>query len=76
VKEERVPSQSAFASFRPSKKAPTRRTESLALVVERIIEPVPPAGGGAGLAGASEDTYRIDSGRSARFDGLPSKDFI
>jgi hypothetical protein len=42
VKEERVPSRSASASFRPSKKAATRRTESLASTVERIVEPVPP----------------------------------
>jgi hypothetical protein len=76
VKEERVPSRSASATFRPSKKSATRRTESLASTVERIVELVPPAGGGAKLAGAGEDTCGTASGQSARFDGPPSEDFL
>jgi hypothetical protein len=62
MKEERIPSRSASASFRPSKKAATCRTESLASTVERIIEHVPPIGGGAELAGAGEDACGTTSG--------------
>jgi hypothetical protein len=76
VKEERVPSRSASASFRPSKKLATSRTESLTSTVERIVGPVPPAGGGAEPANAGEETCGTASDRSACFDGPPSKDFL
>jgi hypothetical protein len=76
VKEERVPSRSSSASSRPSKKAATQRTESLASTVEQITEHVPSAGGGAELVGAGEDTCGTASGRSACFDGPPLEDFL
>jgi hypothetical protein len=46
VKEDRVPSRSATASFKPNKKSATRRIEYLASTVERIVEPIPPPIGG------------------------------
>jgi hypothetical protein len=55
VKEERVPYRSASVSFKPSKKSAIRREESLALMVEWIVELVTPTGGGAKAAAASED---------------------
>jgi hypothetical protein len=76
VKEERVSSRSASTSFRPFKKAATRRTESLASTVEWIVEPIPPVGGGVELASAGEGTYKMASDWSARFDCPPSEDFL
>jgi hypothetical protein len=61
VKEERVPFQSAFASFKPSKKSAIRRAESLASMVEQIVKLVPPVGGVEPTA-AGEDTYGTASG--------------
>jgi hypothetical protein len=62
VKEERVPSQSTSASLRPPKKLVIRSIESLASIVERIIEHVPPAGGGAEPATAGEETCGTTNG--------------
>jgi hypothetical protein len=45
-------------------------------MVERIIEHVPYAGGGAEPAIAGEDTCAMASGRSTCFDGPPSEDFL
>jgi hypothetical protein len=44
--------------------------------VERIVEPIPIAGGGAEPAVAGEDICGMASGQSARFDDLPSEDFL
>jgi hypothetical protein len=76
VKEERVPSRSASASFRPSKKSTIHRTESLASMVERIVELVPPAGGGVEAVAVGEYAHGIASVRSVCFDGSPSEDFL
>jgi hypothetical protein len=51
----------ASASFRPSKKSVPRRTESLASMVEWIVELVPPTGGGVEVAAMGEDVHGMAS---------------
>jgi hypothetical protein len=62
VKKERVPSRSSSVSFKPSKKSTTHWIEYLALTVEPIVEPVPPAEGGVEPMATGEDTYGTTSG--------------
>jgi hypothetical protein len=62
VKEERVPSQPTSASFSPSKKSVTHRTEYLASTMEQIVEPIPLIGGGAEPAATGEDTCGTTNG--------------
>jgi hypothetical protein len=51
-----------FCILNPSKKSFIHRVESLASMVERIVELVPPAGGGAKAVAAGEDARGTASG--------------
>jgi hypothetical protein len=62
VKEKSVPSQSASASFKSTKKSVIRRAESLVSIVEQIVELVPLIGGGAKAAVVGEDAHGTASG--------------
>jgi hypothetical protein len=44
--------------------------------VERIVELVPPAGGGVEEVATDEDVHGMASGWSVCFDDLPSEDFV
>jgi hypothetical protein len=54
----------------------SNRAKSLASAMDRIVEPVPPAGGGAGVAAVGEDICAVACYWSAHFDDLPSDDFL
>jgi hypothetical protein len=76
VNEKWVPSLSASAFFKPSRYSIRCWAESQASTVDRIVQDIPPEGGGMIVVAADETMGVVTSGWPSHFDDPSLEDFL